>query len=66
MDGALAYVTGHLISSTNQVNRMPGQFVNKTRNFHVRKNLLIEDGEVHLARFDTCALLFQKVEKIDI
>ena len=36
------YVTGHLILPKNAVQRIPGQFVNKTRTFsHQKKNIFI-------------------------
>ena len=41
MDETQSYVTGPLISPKNQVERIPGQFINKIRNFSHQKNALI-------------------------
>ena len=40
-DEAPTYETGHLILLKNPVQRIPGQFVNKTCKFSHQKNLLI-------------------------
>ena len=41
MDDSPTYGTGHPILPKNQVQKIPGQFVNKTGNFSRQKNLLI-------------------------
>ena len=41
MDVFLVYVTGQMISTKNPIHRIPGRFVNKTRNSSIRQTLCL-------------------------